>query len=70
MTIAFERQELRALALQPIRHLPRYSADYTVACRVGTVMAAHTLGLVDPSYSRALDKVLSATALRAIIGPA
>jgi hypothetical protein len=70
MTIAFERQELRALLLQPIRQLPGYSADFTAACRVGTVMAAHTYGLVNPPYSWALDKVLSATALRAIIGPA
>jgi hypothetical protein len=41
MTTQYERQELRILMLKPIRHLPPYAADYTVACRVGKAMAAH-----------------------------
>jgi hypothetical protein len=40
MTIDFERQELRALALLPIRHLPAYAADWSVTCRVGKAVAA------------------------------
>jgi hypothetical protein len=43
MTIAYERQELRALMLLPIRHLPAYSDDYSVTCRVGKAVAAHAL---------------------------
>lgn len=70
MTIAFERQELRALALKPIRHLPGYSADYTVACRVGTLMTAHTIGLANPSYRWELEKTLSGAALRTVFDPA
>ncbi len=42
MTIQFERQELRALALLPIRHLPPYEVDYTVACRVGKAVSVHS----------------------------
>jgi hypothetical protein len=64
MTIDFERQELRALALLPIRQMPDYSTDYIAACRVGTVIAAHTVGLVNATHSWALERVLSDTALR------
>jgi hypothetical protein len=42
MSIEYERQELRALALLPIRHLPAYSADVDVTFRVGKAVAAHT----------------------------
>ena len=68
MTIAFERQELRALALRPIRHLPSYSTDYTSASRVGIVLANHKAG-VDPSCRWDLERTLSAAALRGIVGP-
>ncbi len=43
MTLQSERQELRILVLKPIRYLPPYSDDYTVACRVGKAVSAHTL---------------------------
>jgi hypothetical protein len=43
MTIEDERQELRALMCQPVRHIPDYEADYTVACRVGKAVSAHAL---------------------------
>jgi hypothetical protein len=42
MGIEYERQELRALMLLPIRQLPPYSADYIVASRVGKAVAKHT----------------------------
>ena len=41
MNIEYERQELRALMLNPIRHLPAYSDEYNVTCRVGKAVAAH-----------------------------
>ena len=44
MGIEYERQELRALMLRPIRHLPSYSADYAVTCRVGKAVSAHVTG--------------------------
>ena len=44
MTIQYERQEMRILALMPIRELPPYEADFNAACRVGKAVAAHTLG--------------------------
>ena len=66
MTIAGERQKLRALALQPIRQLPAYSADHTAAYRVGTLMAAHTIGMINPTYRWELERTLSGTALRSI----
>ena len=65
MTIEFERQELRALAILPIRHLPDYSADYSAACRTGSVLASHINGITPATYGWALEKILSATALRA-----
>jgi hypothetical protein len=65
MTIEFERQQLRALALQPIRQLQAYSADHTVACRAGGVIAFHIRGITPGTYAWDLEKVLSATALRA-----
>lgn len=43
MTISYERQELRRLALLPIRHLQDYADDYTVNCRVGKIISAHQL---------------------------
>ena len=39
MTIGYERQELRTLALLPIHELPAYGDDYTVGCRVGKAIA-------------------------------
>jgi hypothetical protein len=65
MTIEFERQELRALALHSIRHLPDYSADYAAACRVGSVLAATFIGVTPGTYGWALEKILSATVMRA-----
>ena len=37
----FERQELRALKLLPIRQLPEYATDWTATCRVGKAVASH-----------------------------
>lgn len=65
MTIEFERQELQALFLQPINHLPDYSADYTVACRAGSVIASQIIGITPGAYGWALEKILSATVMRA-----
>lgn len=65
MTIEFERQELQALSLQPIKHLPDYSADYTAACRAGSVIAAQNFGITPGTYGWALEKILSTTVMRA-----
>lgn len=59
MTIAYERQELRVLALMPIRQLPPYEADFTVACRVGKAVAAHTLGPWSGYLQLSLEVTLS-----------
>jgi hypothetical protein len=64
MTIPFERQELRALALLPIRQLPAYSADYTVTCRVGIIVSCHLIGITPATYGRDLEKTLDDNVLR------
>jgi hypothetical protein len=48
--IEAERLMLRALALCPIAHLPPYSADVAVTCRVGQVLTAHVTRLPWDSY--------------------
>lgn len=65
MTIAYERQELRALAAFQIRGLSAYCVDYIAACRAGAIIAAQSVGLFDPTHSWALERDLSATDLRA-----
>ena len=64
MTIEFERQELRALVLTPIRQLPDYSADYTVVHRVGTMIASYPSEISLKTYGWDLERTLSATASR------
>lgn len=64
MTIEFERHELRELSLKPIRDLPGYSADYSVACRTGSVIASKIIGITPGTYGWALEKILSATVMR------
>ena len=63
MTIGFERQELRALALLPIRQLPPYEVDYVAACRVGKAVVTHTTGLLNGPAEWSLAICLSESAL-------
>lgn len=65
MTIEFERHQLRELSLKPIPRLPGYSADYNVACRTGSVIASKIIGITPGTYGWALEKILSATVMRA-----